>query len=296
LIPEIIVFDIDGVLIDTRSSFRVAVSKTVQYYLTKILDYEDKGTLILPEEVQLFKLAGGYNDDWVLSQSAIMFFLYKALRFGCRDTCCIRQALPGLEEFTKEISYYDDGIKKVREYIEKKDEKVLYRIEMLVDTNLIIRVFQEMYAGRRYLKRLYGREPQGEIEEGVCERESIILDKSLLIPDVYYGIYTGRTDGETEVALEKLGLQLPKEVIITADSGIKKPNPRGLYLIRSFYKRECLSFVGDSMDDILSAKNADAIPVAICIDDYSKEIYQNYTDLIFSNVNDYLRYLSSIMS
>ncbi|MGB9682666.1 MAG: HAD family hydrolase [bacterium] len=295
MIPEVVVFDIDGVLIDTRFSFRVAVSKTVQFYMTRILGYNDSGPLILPEEVQLFKLTGGYNDDWVLSQSAIMFFLYKALTSECKDTYSIRQTPPSLEEFTKTISYYDDGIKKVRNYIEKRGRGVLTDIDGLVDSNLVVKTFQEMYAGRRYLKRLYGREPKGEIGEGVCEKERVILDKRLLIPTIYYGIYTGRTDGEAELALERLSINVPREVIVTADSGIKKPDPRGLEIIRSFYKKKSLAFVGDSMDDILSAKNARAIPVAICDNNYSREIYKNYTDLIFSDVNEYLRYLSSII-
>lgn len=53
--PEIIVFDIDGVLIDTLPSFRVAVSRTVQYYITEILKYDDTGLFILPEEVQFLR-------------------------------------------------------------------------------------------------------------------------------------------------------------------------------------------------------------------------------------------------
>jgi HAD superfamily hydrolase (TIGR01548 family) len=294
--PEIVVFDIDGVLIDTNLSFRVAVSRTIQYYMTKVLNYEDNGLLILPEEVQLFKLAGGYNDDWVLSQSAIMFFFYKALVSGYKDTYHIRLVPPSLEEFTKSISYYDEGIRKVRDYIEKRDRLILPKIEGFVRSDLVISIFQEMYAGKKYLKRLYGRDPEIGIEEGVCEKEEIILDKNLLVRDIYYGIYTGRTDKETELALERLDIQIPKEVTITADSGIKKPDPRGLEIIRSFYEKESLAFIGDSMDDVLSAKNADAIPVAICIDDYSKEIFKRYTDLIFPNVNEYLRHLSCVLS
>jgi len=293
--PDIVVFDIDGVLIDTSFSFRVAVSKTVQYYMTEVLGYEDTGLFILPEEVQLFKLVGGYNDDWILSQSAIMFFSYKALASGCKDTYSIRLVPPSLEEFTKSISYYDDGIKKVRDYIEKRDRSILPKIEELLKSELIISIFQEMYAGKRFLKRLYGREPKIGIEEGVCGREEIILDKSLLIPDIYYGIYTGRTDKEAELALERLDIQIPREAIITADSGIKKPDPCGLDIIRSFYGKESITFIGDSIDDVLSAKNANAVPVAICKDDYSREMFKRYTDLIFPNVNEYLRYLSYIL-
>ncbi|HRR90964.1 MAG TPA: hypothetical protein P5253_01645 [bacterium] len=115
--PEIIVFDIDGVLIDTLPSFRVAVSRTVQYYITEILKYDDTGLFILPEEVQFFKIAGGFNDDWVLSQSIILFFIYKAITSGLKDTRSVRLIPPSFEDFTRDISCIGEGLEKVEKYI-----------------------------------------------------------------------------------------------------------------------------------------------------------------------------------
>ncbi|MBC7320640.1 hypothetical protein H5T89_08325, partial [bacterium] len=284
--PEVIVFDIDGVLIDTSMSFRCAVSRTVQYYMTKVLGYEDTGILIQPEEVQLFKLAGGFNDDWVLSQSAILFFAYKALKFTAKDTNSIRFLPPSLIEFTSSISYEGEGLKKTKEYLASLDGNILARAEERLDRKLVIRVFQEIYAGSRYMKKLYGSEPILGTEEGLWKNEKVILDKNLLLADVSYGIYTGRTATETELALEILKLEIPPQAIITMNSSIVKPDPKGLKLIKEYYRKDILAFIGDSMDDVLTAVNANAIPVAIAKDDLSRERFSRYTNLIFNNVNE----------
>jgi HAD superfamily hydrolase (TIGR01548 family) len=290
--PEIIVFDIDGVLIDTSRSFRCAVSRTVQYYMTEILGYKDTGILIEPEEVQLFKLAGGFNDDWILSQSAILFFLYKGLKYELGDTGSIRLALPSLIEFTGAISSYKDGgLEKTRRYLAGLDGDILNKAEEKLDRSLVIRIFQEIYAGSDYVERLYGSKPILGREEGLWKNERVILDKSLLLEDVLYGIYTGRTASETQLALEILKLDIPSGAIVTMGSSIEKPDPKGLEIIREYYKKDILAFVGDSMDDVLSAINAKAIPVAIANDKISRERFSHHTSLIFSDVNEYLRYL-----
>lgn len=292
--PEIIVFDIDGVLIDTSKSFRVAVSKTVQYYMTKVLGYEDTGILIQPEEVQLFKLAGGFNDDWILSQSATLFFIYKALKSGFKDTSSIRLSFPSLIKFTKAISYEGDGLNKTRDYLATLDGNIFYKAEEKLDRKLVTRIFQEIYAGSKYIRRLYGTEPILGTEEGLWKNEEVIIDKSLLLDDISYGIYTGRTASETELALELLKLEIPPQAIVTMNSSIIKPNPKGLEIIREYYKKNILAFVGDSMDDVLAAVSANAIPVAIARDDFSKERFSHYTELVFSNVNEYLKYVREL--
>lgn len=289
--PEVIVFDIDGVLIDTSMSFRCAVSRTIQYYMTRVLEYRDTGTLIQPEEVQLFKLAGGFNDDWVLSQSAILFFIYKALKFDVKDTNSIKLLPPSLIEFTSSVSYEGEGLRKTREYLASLDGNIFYKAEEKLDKKLVIRIFQEIYAGSMYMKRLYGSEPILGNEEGLWKNERVILDKALLLSDVFYGIYTGRTATETELALELLKIEIPQQAIITMNSSIVKPDPRGLEIIRKYYKKDTLAFIGDSMDDVLTAINANAIPVAIAKDTLSRERFSRYTSLIFNNVNEYLRYI-----
>ncbi len=55
---EILVFDMDGVLVDVRESYRETICRTVEHFT---------GRAITRELVQRYKNEGGWNNDWALS-------------------------------------------------------------------------------------------------------------------------------------------------------------------------------------------------------------------------------------
>jgi HAD superfamily phosphatase len=55
-----IVFDMDGVLVDVSDSYRETICQTVQHFT---------GRPITRELVQEYKNRGGLNNDWLLSQT-----------------------------------------------------------------------------------------------------------------------------------------------------------------------------------------------------------------------------------
>lgn len=61
--PDVIVFDMDGVLVEVGQSYREAIRETV-YHFT--------GELVTHDEIQNFKNAGGWNNDWLLSHRLIL--------------------------------------------------------------------------------------------------------------------------------------------------------------------------------------------------------------------------------
>jgi HAD superfamily hydrolase (TIGR01548 family) len=56
--PELIIFDVDGVLVDVRGSFHRSTLQTVRFFT---------GKRVTLAELQEWKSRSGYNDDWVLS-------------------------------------------------------------------------------------------------------------------------------------------------------------------------------------------------------------------------------------
>lgn len=58
----ILIFDMDGVLVDVTESYRETIAATVEHYT---------GSRITPELIQDFKNQGGWNDDWRLSHHLI---------------------------------------------------------------------------------------------------------------------------------------------------------------------------------------------------------------------------------
>ncbi len=59
---DLIVFDMDGVLVDVTASYRAAIQATVLHFS----DYEPT-----PDDIQDWKNRGGFNDDFKLSHSMI---------------------------------------------------------------------------------------------------------------------------------------------------------------------------------------------------------------------------------
>ena len=59
---DLIVFDMDGVLVDVSESYRAAIQATVLHFT---------GTEPTNDEVQVWKNRGGWNDDWKLSHRMI---------------------------------------------------------------------------------------------------------------------------------------------------------------------------------------------------------------------------------
>ncbi|HLH04452.1 MAG TPA: HAD family hydrolase [Bryobacteraceae bacterium] len=60
--PDVLVFDMDGVLVEVGESYREAIRETVQHFT---------GELVSHDLIQDFKNQGGWNNDWLLSHRLI---------------------------------------------------------------------------------------------------------------------------------------------------------------------------------------------------------------------------------
>ena len=73
---EKIIFDFDGVLVQTSQSYRQTVRNVVDYYFLDILGLTDeRGKLATLRDIQKFKDTGLYNNDWNLSYAFITYYL-----------------------------------------------------------------------------------------------------------------------------------------------------------------------------------------------------------------------------
>jgi len=76
-----LIFDFDGVLVQTSQSYRQTVRKVVDYYFLEILGLEGKeGKLATLRDIQKFKDTGLYNNDWNLSYAFITYYLTLLMR------------------------------------------------------------------------------------------------------------------------------------------------------------------------------------------------------------------------
>ena len=257
---DTLVFDIDGVLIDVRDSFRKAICQTVQFYFKEILNFPGNKKLIRPEEIEYFKMAGGFNNDWDLASAVVLFYLMKAERDNLRHIDELRNITPNMKDFATKILPPGGGLGKVVDLI-KRDRGLGGEIFNRWNKDLITKIFKEIYAGKEYCFNVYGFYPTLIQAENLIKQERIIIDKNKkdFLQNFSIGILTGRTRSEANIAIERLGWDeiISDEKIINADDGLEKPHPQGLKKISARLKTKWGIYVGDILDDLITVKNFD---------------------------------------
>ncbi len=256
---DTLIFDIDGVLLDVKSSFRQAISRTVQFYFKNILNWEIEEYLLTTDDTQYFKLAGGFNNDWELTYAAVLFFLLKSNFMETRDVARLREEGLTIKELTEIIGSNGGGLPEAVDVLKRKFGGQKWKKTIsLWNKKLIKQIFQEYYAGRDYCRKLYGFEPEYIKQDGLLNREKILISPELIqdIP-AKLGVLTGRTKEETSLALERTGLSdifLP-DLRLFDNGECHKPDPICLKILADRAETKLGLYLGDTTDDIKTVLN-----------------------------------------
>ena len=239
---DAVVLDIDGVLVDVENSYRRAIVESLEYVYGDTIDRED---------VQLFKDAGGFNDDWELTDAAALYVLARRERPRL-----------SIETYTGLIAASGGGLEAARTAIaDELDPAAREQVLDAWDPERLRAVFQQLYLGPDRYRRLEDAEPDPELDAG-----GFIDDESVLVSGATrealsawpLGIVTGRPAAEADIALERAGLAVPDEHRFTMDDWeAGKPDPRALLELAVRFDADSVVFVGDTLDDVRTAVNAD---------------------------------------
>ncbi len=181
--PDVLVFDMDGVLVEVMESYREAIRETVRHFT---------GALISQDEIQNFKNAGGWNNDWLLSHRLI-------------------------SDRGKKVEYAD-----------------------------VVDYFNRVFLGENGdgLIRHEKWTPRDGLLERLAERAAL-------------AIFTGRAKYEADVTLSRYAGKIRFHPLITDECVANpKPAPDGLELIRREHPDKTIWYLGDTVDDALSAQSA----------------------------------------
>ena len=129
-----------------------------------------------------------------------------------------------------------------------------YRLVFDVTGRLQVRLGAERY------RRLEGAEPDPDIDAGgFIDDESVLLSEATreALSAWPLGVVTGRPTAEADIALKRVGLEVPEEHRFTMDDWEEgKPHPRALVALAERFDADRLVFVGDTLDDVRAAGNA----------------------------------------
>ena len=242
---DAVVLDVDGVLVDVADSYRRAIVESVATVY---------GETIEREAIQQFKDAGGFNNDWELTYAAALYVL--ATEEGYDES---------LETFTDEIAAAGGGLEAADAVVrESIGAQATQRVTGSWDRERLRDVFQQLYLGDELYRGLEDGEPDLERETpGFIHDEPVLLEaaaRDRLLANYDVGVLTGRPEAEAEIALERVGLDdaIPADRRFTMDDWEEgKPHPRALTTLAERFDAESVVFVGDTLDDVRTAVNAD---------------------------------------
>lgn len=258
-----IILDIDGVILDVTSSFREAISRTAQFFFTKILRWTGKAIVILPVETQFFKQAGGFNNDWELTYVAVLFFLAKSAQFDNQNLDYLKNRGKSVKDFCKEVAVQGGGLDAAQKVLfSTRKQAQVEKITSKWDKAKIKQIFQEIYGGIDYCRTLYGFKPEYIKEKGLINQEVALIkaeDLQAFYPKI--GIITGRTVEEARIALDFAALEsmISKKAVLVDDGGLTKPDPRILMNLGEILGVGTGIFIGDTVDDLRTVTNYQAL-------------------------------------
>ncbi len=307
---DAILLDIDGVVLDVSGSFRVVASQVAQYYATQILKIADAGTFFTPEDTELFKNAGSFNNDWDLANAAVALLVAKHAQNSGFNTQQLRDAAPDFVEYTNEIKRRGGGLVEA-EHVLLNFLETTQRRDFARNWNpkQVTQLFQEMYAGEK-CRQLYGFAPEHTQGEGFLDQEPVLLDAKFLPTKAKIGVLTGRTKAETQIALERSGLRdrVLDANLVTDDDGVRKPDGRALGLLQEKMKFKTGIYIGDTIDDLNVVKNyretnaGGRAKILSCIVLSGPSGAQNRrmfleagAEIVAPDVNSILQYLGSVL-
>jgi len=237
---ETVVLDIDGVLVDVADSYRRAIVESVKRVY---------GETIAQPAIQQFKDAGGFNNDWELTDAVALYVLAG------------RQGFPlSIETFTRRIADSGGGLAAARSVVDDElDPADRERVLDAWDRQRLRDVFQQLYLGTDRYRELEGGTPE-LATRGYIEDEPVLLEEATreaLTSTYAVGILTGRPAEEADIALDRIGLDVPDDHRFTMDDWAGgKPDPEALVTLADRLAGGPVVFAGDTLDDVRTAGNA----------------------------------------
>lgn len=260
-VADVVVFDMDGVLMDVRHSYPVVISKTVDRFLQES-GFSGDQVAVTPDETAYFKAAGGFNSDWALAQGLVLIYLVKAELAGSRQIDGLRNLSPDMATIARSAGQYGGGLAGLETALSHLlESRELDRLKTGGwDRARITRLAQEFYAGDQ-AEAVFGISNDTISGDGLMLTERPLVDRDVLLSAPFrYGLYTGRNRGEVATALEMahLGGVFAEEALITESLGIRKPDPTGLFRVAAVLRPKLMIYAGDNLDDWQTAARYEA--------------------------------------
>ena len=283
---KLIVFDMDGVLIDVSRSYRETVRQTARLFFKMAPSSEKLPEPLFPlTDLAAVKQSGGLNNDWDLSCLVI------SLLFNVIEKPPVYERKDPLDRYRETISQCH--VDALAEFLKSTPTPLSTLLRKAGKTknafiyglyagdvgsgNIIKQIFQEVYLGKNLFEATYGLTPQFYLDEGFNQREQLLIDKPILeelAVNHIVAIATGRPRAEANYPLDHFGIRKYFASVMALEDcleeearrlkaeakkvSLSKPDPFMLDTIAECHKGLFAEsyYIGDMPDDMIAAKKS----------------------------------------
>ena len=226
---DALIFAAYDVLIDVSLSYCEVVRKTVQLYLERAIGLPaSKEPLITPADTRLLQKMGHFTNYWDLTTAFIIYFIemlppipaptfpskfhvpgllaYLQLAGGnLRVSIDTLREQKDIAKLAKEVAAAGGGIEGAHKALPKENRHMLVSSGDLTRTNIVGRIFQELYLGANLFERVYDQQAIIIQSTGYAEHESLVINHdvlSLLSQKLALGVVSDRPRSELERSLK----------------------------------------------------------------------------------------------
>ena len=284
----LIVFDMDGVIVDVSESYRNTVRQTARLFFKGAVSWEKlPDPLFSLADLARVKQAGGLNNDWDLT-FLIINLLFSLVKCSSEYTdsnpwTTYKQTLRNCD--VADLAQFLNTEKNPVSTLLEKNGRISNEFIVRLYTgdvgsgNIIKQIFQEIYLGKELFESTYGIRTKVYHEKGFINRETLLIDRSMLESlsrNNIMAIATGRPRIEADYPLEFFNLNKFFSLILTLDDCLKeeqkifeqkqqkvslsKPNPYMIDAIEAAHKNKVSKYyyIGDMPDDMMAASKSRA--------------------------------------
>jgi len=285
---NLIIFDMDGVIMDVSGSYRDVVRQTTKLFFQPAQAWEKLPVPLFElSDLAAVKQSGGLNNDWDLTCAVINLLYSLAPRpdiYESQDPWTRWQKTLSRCDVTPMVEFLASTDQPLATLLKQKGKLQDDFISGLYagdvgSGNLIKQIFQEIYLGYELFKSTYNLKPNFYNSNGYILNEKVLIDRSVLDTLSRHNVLavaTGRPETEASYPLDYFDLKKYFTMVYTLDDclmeekrifnergeivSLSKPHPYMLDAIAEALQDKFLGYyyVGDMPDDMVAASRSKA--------------------------------------
>jgi HAD superfamily hydrolase (TIGR01548 family) len=283
---NLIVFDMDGVIVDVSKSYREAVRQTARLFFKDAPGFKNlPDPLFSLSELASIKQSGGLNNDWALTYHVLDLLMTQVrvpdlphetdpwlLHTKALHGCGLERLIDFLVSHASPLDQLQQKAGKLRTHFIQTMSS-----NDVGSGNVIKQIFQEIYLGRNLFRATYNLPAKTDSGEGLISRETLLIEPTVfqgLVTANLLALATGRPQAEADHALDQFEIRPYFSPVFSLDDCIReeksilekehntislsKPHPFMLDAIAEIHAHEASHryYIGDMPDDMLAANRS----------------------------------------